>query len=132
MLFQVPFCDNLYIIFFSTKDDFQIVIKGTSKSNKPCRIWTEVLDRKDNFFIVRYKLYEVCSQLNISGSYQGDGLGQILHTNVLPDDCICPLSDIDNFLESWKCGPVPVLLEEQLKQFGNINWDKKRQEASLG
>lgn len=114
----------------SSNDDFKIVINGTSISKKPCHIWTEILDRKDNFFIVRYKLYNTCSNLEISGRYKNVGIGKIQHTNVLPDDCICPLSDLNNFIESWKCGPIPNLVETQLKEFRKINWDEKRQEVS--
>lgn len=115
---------------FSSKDDLKIIINGTNISKKPCHIWTETLDRKDNFFIVRYKLYDTCSKFEISGKYKNIGLGKILHTNVLPDDCMCPSSDLNNFIESWKCGPTPNLVKKQLKEFGKINWDEKRQDVS--
>lgn len=115
---------------FSSKDDLKIIINGTNISKKPCHIWTEILDRKDNFFIVRYKLYDKCSNFEISGHYKNIGLGKILHTNVLPDDCMCPTSDLNNFIESWRCGPTPNLVKKQLKEFEKINWDEKRQDVS--
>lgn len=120
---------NESYFYSSSNDDFEIVINGTSILKKPCHIWTEILDRKDNFFIVRYKLYNVCSNLEISGKYKNIGIDKIQHTNVLPDDCMCPTSDLNNFIESWKCGPIPDLVKEQLKEFGKINWDEKRQEV---
>lgn len=107
-----------------------MAINGTNISKKPCHIWTDILDRKDNFFIVRYKLYNKCSHLQISGTYRNKGLGKIQHTDVLPDDCMCPANDLNNFIESWRCGPIPNLLKKQLKDFGEVNWDEKRQEAS--
>lgn len=43
---------------------------------------------------------------------------------------MCPTNELNNFIESWKCGAIPNLLKKQLKEFGEINWDEKRQEAS--
>lgn len=67
--------------------------------------------------------------MTISGTYKNEGLGKIIHTNVIPDDCLCPENDLNNFLKTWKCKPIPKLLQKQLKEFGTINWDEKRQEA---
>lgn len=45
--------------------DFNVVISGKTKIGNKCRIWTNILDRKDASFIVRYKLYEVCYDFKI-------------------------------------------------------------------
>lgn len=42
-----------------------MLISGKTKNGNTCRIWTNILDRKDASFIVRYKLYEVCYEFNI-------------------------------------------------------------------
>jgi len=42
-----------------------VLISGKTKNGNTCRIWTNILDRKDASFIVRYKLYEVCHEFNI-------------------------------------------------------------------
>lgn len=44
-------------------------IKGIADDNRPCQIWKQVLDRKDGSFIVRYKLYETCHNMEISIMY---------------------------------------------------------------
>lgn len=45
--------------------DFNVIISGITKIGNKCRIWTNILDRKDSSFLVRYKLYEVCYDLII-------------------------------------------------------------------
>lgn len=42
-----------------------MLISGKTKDGNTCRIWTNILDRKDASFIVRYKLYEVCYEFKI-------------------------------------------------------------------
>lgn len=56
----------------------------------------------------------------------GEDLGKILHTDVLPDDCMCPNENVSAFLDTWKCKPVAKLLNTQIKEFGDVNWDAKR------
>lgn len=90
------------------------------------------MSTKDTFFIVRYKLYEVCSFLKISVTYKKQHLDQspyIINSRVLPDNCACPEKGVESFLVTWNCGSVPKLLETQLKEFGQINWTEKRKEV---
>lgn len=42
-----------------------MLISGKTKDGNTCRIWTNILDRKDASFIVRYKLYEICYEFKI-------------------------------------------------------------------
>lgn len=35
-----------------------VELKGTSEHG-PCRVWTQILDRHDGSFIVRYKMFQV-------------------------------------------------------------------------
>lgn len=54
-----------WIYFRSNFKDFNILISGKTKIGNACRIWTNILDRKDASFIVRYKVYEVCYDFKI-------------------------------------------------------------------
>jgi hypothetical protein len=53
----------------SPDDVFKVSITGTSKSGH-CRIWTEILDRRDGSFIVRFKVYNSCTNLKIQVQYK--------------------------------------------------------------
>lgn len=54
----------LYFFRLNVKD-FSIVIAGSTKNGNKCHIWTNILDRKDSSFIVRYKVYETCYEFTI-------------------------------------------------------------------
>lgn len=49
---------------------FAVEITGKSLKKDHCRLWTNILDRKDGTFIVRYKLYDTCNELSISIYYK--------------------------------------------------------------
>ncbi|CAH1183215.1 unnamed protein product [Phaedon cochleariae] len=108
-----------------------VVIDGSTKTKKPCRLYTNILDRKDGSFIVRYKLYETCSYLKINVGYENDLLADspyIINNDVHIDECLCPKKDVDSFLEQWDCGAVPPLITHRLKEFGQINWETQREQ----
>lgn len=61
-------CCNYYFCHLCSRlniKDFNVIISGKTKIGNKCRIWTDILDRKDSSFLVRYKLYEVCYDLSI-------------------------------------------------------------------
>ncbi|KAG5883161.1 hypothetical protein JTB14_033411 [Gonioctena quinquepunctata] len=110
-------------------DPIEVTIDGGTKTKKACRIWTNMLDRKDGSYIIRYKVYETCSYLKISVSYKGQHIGEspyVINNAVYPDNCICPVENVDEIMTTWNCGKVPPLITEKLQQFAEINWDKKR------
>ncbi|XP_057667646.1 protein O-glucosyltransferase 2-like isoform X2 [Diorhabda carinulata] len=118
----------------STVDEntqLQVVVDGKTKNNKPCRIWTNVLDRKDNSYIVRYKLYETCSYLKISVTYNNEHLAKspyLINAPVKSDDCVCPTRNINESLNAWECGSVPKFINDKLSVFRKINWTEQRKE----
>lgn len=117
----------------SLKDPFQIIIDGATKAKKPCRIWTTVLDRKDGSYIVRYKVYESCTYMKISIIYKDEHVAKspyIINNIIYPDDCMCPVSNINELIESWECGLIPTEITERLKIFEKINWDEYRERVS--
>ncbi|XP_056640129.1 protein O-glucosyltransferase 2-like isoform X1 [Diorhabda sublineata] len=111
--------------------ELQVVVDGKTKNNKPCRIWTNVLDRKDNSYIVRYKLYETCSYLKISVTYNNEHLAKspyLINSPVKSDDCVCPTRNINKSLNAWECGSVPKFINDKLSVFRKINWTEQRKE----
>lgn len=53
-------------------DHLKVDINGKNIYQRNCRVWTNILDRKDGSFIVRYKLYETCYDMEISVKYEGN------------------------------------------------------------
>lgn len=126
----------IYSIFSNSTQNktLHVVIEGGTNSQKPCRIWTNVLNRKNGSYIVRYKLYETCSNIKISIKYRGNHLAKspyIINKQILSDDCDCPTHKIEEVLNLWDCGPVPELLKSRLAEFGQINWDERRKHVSI-
>ncbi|XP_063903294.1 protein O-glucosyltransferase 2-like [Zophobas morio] len=108
---------------------FDVVLEGNSKTQKPCRIWTNHLDRKDGFYITRYKMYEPCFNMKIIVRYKGEHVDKSPYNvpeTVYPDDCNCPNYSVNQFLERWKCRDVPKQIVTDLKPFNNINWNDIR------
>lgn len=106
-----------------------MVVDGTNIYKKPCRIWTDILNRKDNFFIIQYKVHEMCTYIKINVIYKNEhlpGSPFITNSRVYPDDCLCPMKNIDEFINTWHCGKTPSLLTKQLNVFEQIDWDKQR------
>lgn len=52
-------------------NNLKIDIIGVNKYQRDCRVWINLLDRKDGSYIVRYKVYETCNNLEINIKYQG-------------------------------------------------------------
>jgi hypothetical protein len=66
-----------------------------------CRAWTEVFNRNDGSFIVRYKLYLACPRLRIAISANGRLVAEKLITEQSwPDTCNCPASSLQVLL--WR------------------------------
>jgi hypothetical protein len=126
-------CLSYFIIFFSISSDigiiFDVFLEGVSKIQKPCRIWTNQLNRKDGLYIIRYKLYEPCFNFKIIIQYQNEHVDSSpynIFDTIYPDECDCSTGNINDFLENWKCGPVPRQIIEDLKPFNMVDWDKTR------
>ncbi|KAF2880184.1 hypothetical protein ILUMI_25985 [Ignelater luminosus] len=113
-----------------SKTDLHVEIKGTTRYNKPCRIWTDVLHIRRCSFIIRYKVYETCGNFIVSLKYKDDHIANSPYTidnEVYPDDCNCALKNINMWLKEWECGDVPEQISNDLKRFNNINFKAIRQ-----
>ncbi|XP_068621282.1 protein O-glucosyltransferase 2-like [Battus philenor] len=86
--------------------NFAVEINGKSTKNKFCRVWVNTLDRKDGTFIVRYKIYETCLDLNIGIYYKSKHIDNSpfrFEGPILADQCNCPENDIHLWLKNYEC-----------------------------
>lgn len=104
---------------------FNINIHGVNKYNVNCRIWLNVLDRKDGSFIVRYKLYETCYNLKIEITHKHKHVGNspfVISGDVYADECNCPQENISEWLDKYQCKTTYTQIDEDLKQFPVVNF----------
>lgn len=114
------------ILCFSIKSSlpiFQITVNGKNKHKIDCRIWLNVLDRKDGSFIVRYKLYETCYQFKIDIMYKNQhNVGSYKFAKpVYADECNCPEDNINSWLNSFQCKETYMQIEKDLLPFSSVN-----------
>ncbi|XP_050438483.1 protein O-glucosyltransferase 2-like [Adelges cooleyi] len=107
-------------------NDFKVVISGKTKNGNNCRIWTNILDRKDTSFIVRYKLYEVCYDLNIyiQCIQTNEKLANYFYKGpIYPDECDCSRVPIDTWLSNAQCRTNIDQINNDLSQFKEIDFN---------
>lgn len=107
---------------------FDVHIEGQTNAGRICRTWTNILDRKDGSYIVRYKLYESCKNLVINVKYKNEHVGDspyIINKEVHPEDCFCPAGKLNNMLKAWECR-THKQLKNDLSLFEKINWNEMR------
>jgi len=91
-----------------------------SGTGRRCRAWTEVLDRKDGSFVVRYKFHSSCYDVVLSVSWKGEHVGEspvkvagVVH----PDTCNCPDKSLAKWMEQVGCPAPPRRMEEDLAKW---------------
>lgn len=116
------------------QEKFEIVIQGTSNLNKPCRIWSNILDRKDGSLIVRYKVYETCTSITIDVKYDNHHVAESpykISNFIQPETCYCPKESVTELLHNWHCDAIPPQIPKSFQTFKNINWDVLRSKVSF-
>ncbi|KAF7275167.1 hypothetical protein GWI33_012120 [Rhynchophorus ferrugineus] len=127
--FIQAFDQNNNSITHSLETEPQVIIDGGTKKKTSCRIWTKLLDRKDGSYIVRYKVYEPCSYVKITLTYENEQIGNspyIINDYVYPDNCYCPQYSLQDVINIWNCGNVPLQIDNDFLNFKKINWDETR------
>lgn len=115
------------------QDKFEIVIQGTTNLNKPCRIWSNILDRKDGSLIVRYKVYETCTSITIDVKYKNHHVAESpykISNFVQPETCYCPKGSVTELLNNMHCDGTPSQIINSFQNFKSINWDVLRSKVS--
>lgn len=104
--------------------DLIVDIDGRTTSSKHCRIWVNKLDRKDGTFIVRYKVYETCTNLWIHIYYKKKHVGGspfLFDGPIQPDQCDCPTNHYEEWLKDYECINTDDQIKKDLKPFHNLD-----------
>lgn len=126
--FHCEFCECRCNI---TATDLRVELKGTSEYG-PCRIWTQVLDRHDGSFIVRYKMFQYCDDMEIHITWKGSHLAQspyMFHGRIYADSCDCPLGSLDEMIDKYKCSEDIKQIQQDLDQFEDVDFSQVLAEA---
>ncbi|XP_064466655.1 protein O-glucosyltransferase 2-like [Ornithodoros turicata] len=86
-----------------------------------CSIWSQVLDRGDGLFIVRYRLFRTCPEAKIEVLYNNSPLLQspfVLKGPLYHEACSCPMS-YEEWLREMDCSPTDPQILRDLEQFGD-------------
>ncbi|KAH9507750.1 Protein O-glucosyltransferase 2 [Bulinus truncatus] len=96
------------------------------------RIWTQILDRHDGSYVVRYRLYSSTNGLQISVQFKGRHIADSpyrLADTIYHDTCNCPHLSADQWAESVGCPVTYPQIRDDLQHFGNIDMSKVAKEA---
>ncbi|XP_043254089.1 protein O-glucosyltransferase 2-like [Colletes gigas] len=112
------------------KDVFTVHIHGQTSLGHICPVWTQILDCKDGSFIVRYKLHTTCFNLKLEikmKQHDSPILSMVSKGPVYEEECYCPNSSINDWLESLECSKNYSQIHQDLAPFVNVDFNKIRQ-----
>lgn len=104
--------------------DLDVHISGDTVPG-PCRVWSNILDRKDGSYIVRYKVYSTCNNLKIDLRYNNEpiqGFPKTFSGTVYSEDCVCP-QDMNTWLKDMECKDSYDQIDHDLQNFQNVDFD---------
>ncbi|XP_053563771.1 protein O-glucosyltransferase 2 [Bombina bombina] len=107
------------------KHQFQVQI--TSPGVQYTRVGTQILDRKDGSFIVRYRLYASYRDLRIDVTINGRHVAKspyILKGPVYSEECYCPEPNSHVWLEHMSCKESIPQIQRDLEPFTSVDPDK--------
>lgn len=110
-----------------TNGNLEVHISGNGESGS-CRIWSNILSRKDGTFIVRYKLYNSCDTLKIDLRYDNmpiKGFPMTFNHIVYSDDCKCP-KPLGEWLENMNCNKNYNQITADLQLFPKVKFSEVR------
>ncbi|XP_041375930.1 protein O-glucosyltransferase 2-like [Gigantopelta aegis] len=103
-----------------------------SSDGSRVRIWTQVLDRHDGSYIVRFRPYETTTSLIIDVLYGGKHVAKSPYTlkgPVYHEKCSCPQPDIGQFYKQLDCPKSYQQIKQDLGIFKKIDMKKVAKEA---
>ncbi|BFZ19588.1 hypothetical protein BsWGS_22627 [Bradybaena similaris] len=96
------------------------------------RIWTQLLDRHDGTYIVRYRPFASTTDILISVELNGHHIAQSPY-HVLGDirheTCNCPQQTVDEWASSVGCPATYLQIEHDLEHFSNVDMKHVAKEA---
>ncbi|XP_038070247.1 protein O-glucosyltransferase 2-like [Patiria miniata] len=109
---------------------FQVSIKPTSGRG---RIWTQVLDRNDGSFIVRFRLFESYREMRIevkSGERHVKGSPFLIADPMYDEKCFCPEQNQSRWQSDMHCElELHPQISQDLSIFPTIDLDRLATEA---
>ena len=81
------------------------------------------MDRHDGSFIVRYKMFQYCDNVEIHITSKGRHLAEspyIYEGRVYAESCECPLKSLDDMIDVYQCSKHVNQMEDDLKQFQEV------------
>lgn len=114
-----------------SQSDVSVTIHGASEYGS-CRAWIQVLDRHDDSFIVRYKMFSYCDNMEIHITIRGIHIAESpykFRERVYAESCDCPQGNLDSMIKDYECPTSFPQIENDLKPFTKINVNKTLEEA---
>ncbi|XP_015600505.1 KDEL motif-containing protein 1 [Cephus cinctus] len=104
-------------------------IQGETEEGNPCHLWKQVFDCKDGSFIIRYKIYRTCYNLNIILRIKGKdvpGTPLTFKGPLYEEECDCPNPSITNWLNNYECPENYEQIQRDLAPFESVDFDEMR------
>lgn len=118
----------------SVGNPFKVLVEGETSDGRNCRVWTQVLDRYDGSYIVRYRTYQTCTKTSIHVLYNSQHIAESPYKIAGPvyaEDCYCPNGDTVEWKETVGCPGNYSQIERDLSLFQEVNFDKVLKEAAV-
>lgn len=111
----------------------KVMICAITEDNNQCRIQSQVLNRKDGSFLVRFKVYEeTCYGLTYNITYGGSIIQRfpfIFGGPIHNEECYSPDSNIDQWLEIFQCKSIPKQIQDDLSRYPSVNFQNIHKKA---
>ncbi|XP_059154251.1 protein O-glucosyltransferase 2-like [Physella acuta] len=104
------------------------IVPGSDRA----RIWTQVLDRHDGSYIVRYRPFSTSSDLSIHVLYNGRHIADspyILKGDIYHETCNCPHQTAEQWAAAVGCTATYAQIENDLEPFKSVDMTKVAKEA---
>lgn len=99
-------------------------VKVDTTDGRRSRIWTQLLDRHDGSYIVRFRLFESYKDLQISVTHDGKHVADspyLLQGWVYHEKCSCPEPDLEKFLKDLDCPASYEQIDSDLDMFKQVD-----------
>ncbi|XP_042240058.1 protein O-glucosyltransferase 2-like isoform X2 [Homarus americanus] len=118
----------------SVGKSFTVQVEGETTQGTNCRVWTQILDRYDGSYIVRYRTYQTCRKLlTIHVLYNSQHVAESpykISGPVYSEDCYCPIGDISSWQELVSCPTSYEQINYDLKNFSEVDFEPVLKEAA--
>ncbi|KAK3085442.1 hypothetical protein FSP39_003355 [Pinctada imbricata] len=96
------------------------------------RVWTQVLDMKDGSYVIRFRLFQSYTELQINVLHDGKHLAKSpykLNNMVYHEKCYCPLANLEKWYSIMDCPDSYSQIDLDLAQFKDVDVENVAKEA---